>query len=114
MCGIAGFINTGKVNQPKHVLNAMLTRIRHRGPDECGLYLTDNACVGSVRLSIVDLESGQQPLSTPDGRYWIAYNGEVYNHPELRSMLQKKGIVSLPVATPKWFYTCTKNMVQMV
>lgn len=91
MCGIAGFINTGTVNHPKQVLNAMLTRIRHRGPDECGLYLSDNACVGSVRLSIVDLESGQQPLSTPDGRYWIAYNGEVYNHPELRDMLQKMG-----------------------
>ncbi len=91
MCGIAGFINTETVNHPKQVLNAMLTRIRHRGPDECGLYLSDNACVGSVRLSIVDLESGQQPVSTADGRYWIAYNGEVYNHPELRSMLQKKG-----------------------
>ncbi len=91
MCGIAGFINNGTVKHPKQFLNAMLTRIRHRGPDECGLYLSDKACIGSVRLSIVDLESGQQPLSTPDGRYWIAYNGEVYNHPELRSMLQKMG-----------------------
>ena len=91
MCGIAGFINTGTVKHPKQFLNAMLTRIRHRGPDECGLYISDKACIGSVRLSIVDLESGQQPLSTPDGRYWIAYNGEVYNHPELRSMLQKMG-----------------------
>ncbi|SMO66454.1 asparagine synthase (glutamine-hydrolysing) [Saccharicrinis carchari] len=69
----------------------MLARIGHRGPDECGLYVSENACLGSVRLSIVDLMSGQQPMATPDGRYWISYNGEVYNHPELRKMLCQKG-----------------------
>lgn len=91
MCGIAGFLHTGTVSQPKQVLNAMLTRIRHRGPDEIGLYLSHEACIGNVRLSIVDLETGQQPMRTSDGRYWISYNGEVFNHPELRTMLQKKG-----------------------
>lgn len=91
MCGIAGYLHKGTVSQPKHVLNAMLTRIGHRGPDECGLYLSPEACIGNVRLSIVDVETGQQPMCTSDGRYWISYNGEMYNHPELRSMLQKKG-----------------------
>lgn len=91
MCGIAGFLHTGTVSQPKQVLNAMLTRIRHRGPDECGLYLSNEACIGNVRLSIVDVESGQQPMCTHDGRYWISYNGEVFNHHELRVILQKKG-----------------------
>ncbi len=91
MCGIAGFISQHKNIDAKRTLNAMLTRIQHRGPDECGLFLSNDACIGNVRLSIVDLASGQQPLCTSDGRYWIAYNGEVFNHPELRSMLEQKG-----------------------
>ncbi|MGQ1785737.1 asparagine synthase (glutamine-hydrolyzing) [Saccharicrinis sp. GN24d3] len=91
MCGIAGFVTNDILNDPRQVLNAMLTRIRHRGPDECGVYLSDDAYIGSVRLSIVDLASGQQPMCTQDGRYWIAYNGEVFNHPELKSLLEKKG-----------------------
>ena len=91
MCGIAGFLHTEIISKPKQVLNAMLTRISHRGPDECGLYLSNEACIGSVRLSVVDVEKGQQPMTTSNGRYWISYNGEVYNHPELRAMLQKKG-----------------------
>ena len=91
MCGIAGFISPNNTIDAKHTLNAMLTRIQHRGPDECGLYLSEDACIGNVRLSIVDLASGKQPLCTQDGRYWIAYNGEVFNYPELKQMLEQKG-----------------------
>ncbi len=90
MCGIAGFISDLNIDK-KRTLNAMLTRINHRGPDECGLYLSNEACFGNVRLSIVDLASGQQPLTTHDGRYWIAYNGEVFNYPELKKQLEKLG-----------------------
>lgn len=61
MCGIAGFLNNSGVKHTEFVLNAMLTRIRHRGPDDCGLFLSDNACIGNVRLSIVDIASGTQP-----------------------------------------------------
>ncbi len=91
MCGIAGFIPRYIISDVEHVLNAMLTRIKHRGPDECGLYLSEEACMGNVRLSIIDLAFGQQPLSTQDGRYWIAYNGEVFNYPELKKDLESKG-----------------------
>ncbi len=91
MCGIAGFTSQNRTIDSKRTLNAMLTRIHHRGPDECGLYLNDDACIGNVRLSIVDLASGQQPLSTPDKRFWIAYNGEVFNYPELKKLLEQKG-----------------------
>lgn len=91
MCGIAGFIPQNMVSDARQTLNAMLTRIKHRGPDECGLYLSDEACIGSVRLSIIDLASGQQPLCTSDKRYWIAYNGEVFNYPELKRQLEAKG-----------------------
>ncbi|WP_430934283.1 asparagine synthase (glutamine-hydrolyzing) [Saccharicrinis sp. 156] len=91
MCGIAGFLNDQLIDNSRNILNGMLHRIHHRGPDECGLYLSNNACIGNVRLSIVDLTSGQQPMCTQDGRYWIAYNGEVFNHPELKSLLEKRG-----------------------
>ena len=91
MCGIAGFVPRNIVPNPERTLNAMLTRIQHRGPDECGTYLSNKLCMGNVRLSIVDLASGQQPLSTQDGRYWIAYNGEVFNYLELKRELENKG-----------------------
>ncbi|MCU4155371.1 asparagine synthase (glutamine-hydrolyzing) [Carboxylicivirga sp. A043] len=92
MCGIVGFINDGfNVGQKEHVLNKMLTRIRHRGPDETGLYIHQQCSMGNVRLSIVDLSSGQQPLCNSDGTLWIAYNGEVYNHIELKKKLEQKG-----------------------
>lgn len=91
MCGIAGFVNPEVSESTELILNRMLTRIQHRGPDECGLYLNKQACMGNVRLSIVDLTSGQQPLSTEDGTMWIAYNGEVYNHLELKADLVRKG-----------------------
>ncbi|MBK3519744.1 asparagine synthase (glutamine-hydrolyzing) [Carboxylicivirga marina] len=92
MCGIVGFTNDGfAVAHKEAVLNRMLTRIQYRGPDESGLYITPNCSMGNVRLSIVDLSSGQQPLCNEDGFLWIAYNGEVYNHHELRVKLEKKG-----------------------
>ncbi|HWC53278.1 MAG TPA: hypothetical protein VG676_06825, partial [Chitinophagaceae bacterium] len=66
--------------------------IRHRGPDESGIYLSDDIAIGNVRLSIIDLESGHQPMSDVTGNYWIVYNGEVFNYKELREHLQKKGV----------------------
>ncbi len=92
MCGIAGgtkFYSPKSINE--EILVNMLGRIRHRGPDESGIYSSDDLAIGNVRLSIIDIASGQQPLSNGDGNIWIVYNGEVFNYIELREDLVKKG-----------------------
>ncbi len=91
MCGIAGIIDyTGK-ETINSVIEMMLRTITYRGPDESGIYVSPAAALGNVRLSIVDLAGGQQPLSDPTGRYWIVFNGEIFNYPELRQLLTDKG-----------------------
>lgn len=94
MCGIAGIFNYHSSNEPSTERNVkkMLTLIKHRGPDESGVYINQNIGIGSVRLSIIDLSSGQQPMSDITERYWIVYNGEVFNYLELRVELEKKGV----------------------
>lgn len=94
MCGIAGFYNynSGEGTPPEISIKKMLSSIRHRGPDETGIYLAENFCMGSVRLSIVDIASGQQPICDETGNYWIVYNGEIFNYPELKIVIEKKGI----------------------
>jgi asparagine synthase (glutamine-hydrolysing) len=94
MCGIAGIYNyqSSKEPSPERNVKNMLSMIKHRGPDESGIFLDNNIGIGSVRLSIIDLSSGQQPMSDQSGRYWIVYNGEIFNYTELRSELIKKGI----------------------
>jgi len=91
MCGIAGIVdyNCKRVDGP--VIEKMLCAINYRGPDESGIYLSDHTGIGNVRLSIIDLSTGQQPLSDLSGRYWIVFNGEIFNYPELREILVKKG-----------------------
>lgn len=94
MCGIAGIYNYHSSKEPSSELSIkkMLSVIRHRGPDESGMYLGENIALGSVRLSIIDLASGQQPMSDESGNYWIVYNGEIFNYAELRNDIEKKGI----------------------
>src|SRR5665647_3040763 len=94
MCGIAGIYNYHSIKEPSTEINVkkMLSLIRHRGPDESGVYLGSKIGIGNVRLSIIDLSSGQQPMSDETGRYWIVYNGEIFNYKELRTDLIKKGI----------------------
>lgn len=90
MCGIAGIIDyRGTAGKP--VIEAMLRAISYRGPDESGIYFSPCATIGNVRLSIIDISGGQQPLSDPSGRYWIVFNGEIFNYPELRELLIKQG-----------------------
>ncbi len=74
-------------------MQAMLARIQHRGPDESGVYLGQNVGLGNVRLSIIDLKTGQQPMPNEDGSLWIVINGEIFNYIELREELQQKGHV---------------------
>ncbi len=93
MCGIVGYIDPrGRhIVEGEVILNRMMTRIHHRGPDDCGLFLEPGVGLGNVRLSIIDLVGGYQPLTNEDGSLWIVYNGEVYNYVELRDCLIKRG-----------------------
>lgn len=92
MCGIAGFFQFNEtIEVKKHTLRKMLTRIRHRGPDQSGVYISDGVGLGSVRLSIIDLSSGTMPLSTIDESKWVVFNGEIFNYIELREELTAKG-----------------------
>ena len=93
MCGIAGYLNFDPQRPVEEALLVAMTRqIAHRGPDDQGIYINNNLGLAHRRLSILDLTSaGHQPMPTADGRYWIAYNGEVYNFPELRKELAADG-----------------------
>lgn len=97
MCGIAGFIQKteASVQVIKNDLQHMLDRISHRGPDGSGEWYTENegwsVALGHRRLSIIDVQSGTQPMSGESGRTHITYNGEVYNFHELRAALEQQG-----------------------
>jgi asparagine synthase (glutamine-hydrolysing) len=90
MCGIAGFLlQNGKASAGD--VRMMTDLIRHRGPDDEGIY-TDGPCgIGMRRLSIIDLSTGHQPISNEDGSVWVVFNGEIYNYPELRHDLVSRG-----------------------
>lgn len=90
MCGIAGF--THKQTKPaRERVEAMIATLRHRGPDQQGTFSTDIFSFGAARLKIIDLEGGDQPILENGGEIGIAYNGEVYNHLEIRAELEKLG-----------------------
>lgn len=92
MCGIAGIVNfRDNTVQSPDLLRRMLTRIKHRGPDESGIYYNDKVAMGNVRLSIIDIATGQQPLTNADRSLWIVFNGEIFNYIELRQELEGKG-----------------------
>ncbi|MBQ3100610.1 MAG: asparagine synthase (glutamine-hydrolyzing) [Clostridia bacterium] len=86
MCGFVGF--TSKLENKKEVLNKMMDRIIHRGPDMAGDYIDETIALGFRRLSILDLsEAGRQPMVSPDGRYVITFNGEIYNFKQIKEEL---------------------------
>src|SRR3954447_4545908 len=94
MCGIAGIVSLDPLDESaKGRVLAMRDILAHRGPDEAGVYADDRAVLGHRRLSIVDLGTGQQPLSNEDGSVWIVFNGEIYNHAALRTELERDGHV---------------------
>lgn len=90
MCGIAGYLSRGEPAQ-EAIVRAMCGSIRHRGPDDEGVYLDGRCGIGMRRLSIIDLSTGHQPLSNEDGSVWVVFNGEIYNYPEIRSRLESLG-----------------------
>lgn len=89
MCGIVGFVN--KENFDKNVLQKMMDMMIHRGPDDSGVYLDDTIALGHRRLSIIDLAGGTQPMKNEDGQLVCIFNGEIYNHKDLRRELEEKG-----------------------
>lgn len=89
MCGICGF--TGKLEKREDVLKKMTAVITHRGPDSEGFYIDDSVNMGFRRLSIIDLDSGHQPIYNEDKTLVLTFNGEIYNYKELRATLIKKG-----------------------
>ncbi len=89
MCGIAGFTHLRSVSSTG-ILSAVQSII-HRGPDQQGIFESDFISLGVARLRILDLDSGDQPIISPDGNTVIAFNGEIYNHKELRAELESRG-----------------------
>lgn len=105
MCGITGIVNKSQQAVDSHLLERMTDLIRHRGPDDSGYHYHRNIAFGHRRLSILDLsKQGRQPMSFQN-RYWITYNGEIYNYIEIRSRLEKLGYV---------FHTATDTEVILI
>jgi asparagine synthase (glutamine-hydrolysing) len=103
MCGICGIVSLKTSPQTDNrILLNMVQAMKHRGPDEQGLYSDDYVQMGSRRLSIIDLVGGRQPITNEDESAWIVFNGEIYNYRELQTYLKKRGHV---------FRTCTDTEV---
>lgn len=92
MCGICGKLNFDNTPVEESLIREMASSLAHRGPDDEGIYVKGNVGLGHRRLSVIDLSpAGHQPMSNEDGTIWITFNGEIYNFPELREDLMKKG-----------------------
>ena len=93
MCGIVGFIDNKSIDSKNEIIEKMMETIVHRGPNSSGSHVDSQAALGFRRLSIVDLEGGSQPIYNEDKTMVITFNGEIYNHLELREDLISKGHV---------------------
>jgi asparagine synthase (glutamine-hydrolysing) len=91
MCGISGMLKLDGSQADPNQLSRMIARLHHRGPDARGSYVSGSTGLAHARLSIIDLQSGAQPMSTADGGLWITFNGEIFNYIELREQLLGKG-----------------------
>src|SRR5262249_35717088 len=92
MCGVAGVLNLAPAPPPSALeLGWMIAAQRHRGPDGVGVYIDADIGLSHARLAIVDPASGAQPFQGEGGRIIVSYNGEIYNHPELRAELSREG-----------------------
>lgn len=91
MCGILGYLDSSSGSGP-WALDAAVAALHHRGPDDAGTWCESGIGLGFVRLAIIDLSpAGHQPMVSPDGRYTIVFNGEIYNFLDLRSELEAVG-----------------------
>src|SRR5687767_12061084 len=93
MCGICGIAAPQKTGYrvDETTLARMRDTLTHRGPDGAGMFINKGVGLAHRRLSIIDLAGGHQPMTNEDGSVWITYNGEIYNHRELRNKLEQQG-----------------------
>src|SRR5687768_10993502 len=93
MCGIAGLVRRDAIAPNDVAAVSRMTEAQvHRGPDGVGIHAGDRAALGHRRLSIIDVsDAASQPMSNEDGSIWLTYNGEIYNHLELRALLVSAG-----------------------
>lgn len=103
---MTGFVTTTPVSGSVVQLGRMTEALRHRGPDDFGFYHDDFAHLGHRRLSIIDVSGGHQPLTNETATLWITYNGEIYNHADLRPALNGPGIATARVPIPR--PSCTR------
>ncbi|MDA9983271.1 hypothetical protein N9H39_11240 [Gammaproteobacteria bacterium] len=90
MCGIVGIVRPGRPIRNDEI--SRFTRaVAHRGPDDEGVWRHGDIAIGHSRLSVIDIDHGQQPMSSHDHKIWLTYNGEIYNFRELRAELGKRG-----------------------
>lgn len=118
MCGIAGFWNfrSGRPADPA-VLDAMVRSLAHRGPDDDGFFREGSIGLGMRRLEVIDIEGGRQPMANEDGSIRVIFNGEIYNHRELRSTLEARGhrfraksdTEVIPHAYEEWGTACVER-----
>src|ERR1700722_1158892 len=93
MCGICGVIGIERTEEAEAITRRMTEAIRHRGPDDDGLFLAPSVALGMRRLSIIDLPGGHQPVFNEAGNVAIVFNGEIYNFRQLRGALETRGHV---------------------
>jgi asparagine synthase (glutamine-hydrolysing) len=91
MCGICGFYLANERSVDPNILKKMTTSLQHRGPDDEGYYYDAGIALGHRRLSIIDLNTGKQPIHNEDKSIYVVFNGEIYNFPDLKRELEKKG-----------------------
>ncbi len=90
VCGIAGFTHRARFVDPSRI-RELTHSLAHRGPDQEGTYHSDAVSLGAVRLKIIDLATGDQPITSEDGDTAVVFNGEIYNHASLREELRARG-----------------------
>src|SRR2546428_4987873 len=105
MCGLAGIARREPSGVAVETLDRMAATLRHRGPDGSGKFAGARVGLAHVRLSIIDLAGGAQPLGNEDGQVLVVYNGEIYNYVELRADLERRGERLRPPAQPAQLVT---------
>ena len=91
MCGIAGYVNFDFAEPDPELLHKMLDTMVLRGPDGRDIFINYNTGIGHTRLSVIDLETGGQPICNEDATLWVVCNGEIFNYRDLRRMLLERG-----------------------
>ena len=89
MCGITGIFSPHKLSQSRNILENMVSKLNHRGPDDRGYFVSNHIGLAQSRLSIIDIAGGKQPIHNEDQSIQVVFNGEIFNYIELREDLVK-------------------------